>query len=196
MLKRLPVTRPGNSFFYLTRISLVALIALAFVLLIPFSASAQRTSFIEFGVEQGLVQSQVQSVLQDNDGNLWVGTLGGLSKYNGKTFSNYSKKDSLAEDWITTIYKDRKGNMWFGHWAGGVSMYDNETKRFQNLKIELYTRFKKINSILQDKTGSFWIATDGSGIFKFDPIANTMISISKKEGLCSETVTGLCMDDY
>jgi len=194
MLKKLPSIRQENNFFYLTRISLAAIIA--YVLLFPSSASAQRTSFIEFGVEQGLIQSQVQSVLQDNEGNLWVGTLGGLSKYNGKSFSNYSKKDSLAEDWITTIYKDKTGNMWFGHWAGGVSMYDNESKRFQNLKIELYTRFKKINSILQDKTGSFWIATEGSGIFKFDPIANTMISISKKEGLSSENVTGLCMDDY
>src|SRR3989337_2406958 len=123
MLKKLPSIRQENNFFYLTRISLAVIFAC--VLLVPLSASAQRTSFIEFGVEQGLIQSQVQSVLQDNDGNLWVGTLGGLSKYNGKSFSNYSKKDSLAEDWITTIYKDKAGNMWFGHWAGGVSMYDN-----------------------------------------------------------------------
>ncbi|MEW6469217.1 MAG: two-component regulator propeller domain-containing protein [Bacteroidota bacterium] len=157
---------------------------------------AQRTSFIEYGIEQGLVQSQVQSIVQDNDGNLWIGTLGGLSKYNGKSFTSYSKKDSLAEDWVTTAYKDKNGNLWFGHWGGGVTMYDYENKKFQNLKIELYTRFKSVNAILQDKTGSYWIGTEGSGIFKFDPVANKMISISKKEGLSSENITGLCMDTY
>src|SRR5688572_18059319 len=99
----------------------------------PAFVFSQRTSFIEFGVEQGLVQSQVQSIVQDNQGNLWVGTLGGLSKYNGKAFTNYSKKDSLAEDWVTTAYKDKKGNIWFGHWGGGLTMYDIETESFQNL---------------------------------------------------------------
>src|ERR1044072_985287 len=77
-------------------------------LLFAFHASAQTTSFISFGVEQGLVQSQVQTLVQDNDGNLWVGTLAGLSRYNGLSFENFSKKNGLAEDWIKVSYKDSK----------------------------------------------------------------------------------------
>ena len=90
---------------------------------------SQTTSFIYYGVEQGLSQSQVQDLVQDDDGNLWIGTLSGLTKYNGQEFKTFSRKDSLAEDWITAMCKDVKGNIWLGHWAGGVSMYNYKTKK-------------------------------------------------------------------
>src|ERR1035437_6998418 len=110
------------------------------------SLQSQTTSFIYYGLEQGLSQSQIQGITQDNDGNLWVGTLSGLTKYNGKEFKVYSRKDSLAEDWVTTLCKDKKGNIWFGHWAGGVSLYNGKTKKIENLNLEEYTRFKTITS--------------------------------------------------
>ena len=66
-------------------------------------SQSQTTGFIHYGVEHGLPQSQVQSIVQDLDGNLWIGTLSGLSKYNGQSFSNFSKKDGLAEDWVTSL---------------------------------------------------------------------------------------------
>src|SRR5260221_3367252 len=86
--------------------------------------TAQTTSFISYGMEQGLVQNQVQSITQDNEGNLWVGTIAGLSKYNGTTWTNYTKNTNLAEDWITCSYKDKDGNIWLGHWAGGVTRFN------------------------------------------------------------------------
>ena len=43
------------------------------------AVSAQRYSFYNLGVENGLIQSQVRAVTQDSYGHLWVGTLGGLS---------------------------------------------------------------------------------------------------------------------
>jgi len=158
------------------------------------SAPAQTTSFIYYGVEQGLSQSQVQSLAQDDDGNLWIATLSGLTKYNGKEFITYSRKDSLAEDWVTAICKDNKGNIWFGHWAGGVSMYNFKTKKIENLNLEEYTRFKKVTSIIQDNAQRFWISTEGAGIFVYDPLNKKMISITKKNGLSSNNVYDLCVD--
>ena len=126
---------------------------------------SQTTSFIYYGVEQGLSQSQVQDLVQDDDGNLWIGTLSGLTKYNGQEFKTFSRKDSLAEDWITAMCKDVKGNIWLGHWAGGVSMYNYKTKKIENLNLEEYTRFKTVTTILQDANNRFWIGTEGAGIF-------------------------------
>ncbi len=155
---------------------------------------AQTTSFIYYGVEQGLSQSQVQSIVQDDDGNLWVGTLSGLTKYNGRTFQIFSRKDSLAEDWVTTLYKDNKGNILMGHWAGGVSMYDFKTKKIENLNLEEYTRFKTVTSIIQDDQNRYWIATEGAGIYVFDPQNNKMVSITQKDGLSSNNVYSLTLD--
>ena len=156
--------------------------------------SAQTTSFIYYGVEQGLSQSQVQDLAQDDDGNLWIGTLSGLTKYNGHEFKTFSRKDSLAEDWVTAMYKDKKGNIWLGHWAGGVSMYNNKTKKIENLNLEEYTRFKTVTAIIQDASQRFWVSTEGAGIFVYDPTNKTMISINKKDGLSSDNVYDICLD--
>jgi ligand-binding sensor domain-containing protein/serine phosphatase RsbU (regulator of sigma subunit) len=166
------------------------------LLLLAFApmAYAQTTSFIYYGVEQGLSQSQVQSIVQDNEGSLWIGTLSGLTKYNGRTFQIYSRKDSLAEDWVTTLYKDNSGNILMGHWAGGVSMYDSKTKKIENLNLEEYTRFKTVTSIVQDEKNRYWIATEGAGIYVFDPQNNKMISVTKKDGLSSDNVYSVILD--
>ena len=162
------------------------------LLIIP--AQGQTTSFIYYGVEQGLSQSQVQDLAQDDDGNLWIGTLSGLTKYNGREFETFSRKDSLAEDWVTAMCKDKKGNIWMGHWAGGVSMYNNKTKKIENLNLEEYTRFKTVTTIIQDGNQRFWIATEGAGIFVYDPANKTMISLNKKDGLSSDNVYDVCLD--
>ena len=63
---------------------------------------AQTSSFISYGVENGIAQSQIQTLEQDLEGNLWIGTMAGLSKFDGKNFSTFTKKNGLAEDWITS----------------------------------------------------------------------------------------------
>ncbi len=164
------------------------------LILFIYPAQSQTTSFIYYGVEQGLSQSQVQDLAQDDDGNLWIGTLSGLTKYNGREFKTFSRKDSLAEDWVTSLCKDKKGNIWMGHWAGGVSMYNNKTKKIENLNLEEYTRFKTVTAIIQDPDQRFWIGTEGAGIFVYDPEKKTMISLNKKDGLSSDNVYDICLD--
>src|ERR1700741_2265808 len=157
---------------------------------------AQTTSFISYGMEQGLVQSQVQSISQDNEGNLWVGTIAGLTKYNGSRFYSFTKNQGLAEDWITASCKDKNGNIWFGHWAGGVTRYNTATKNLENLGLEEYTRFKSIRAIREDETGRFWIATEGAGVFIYDPVNNKMFALARKDGLSSNTIYDLTIDTY
>ena len=168
---------------------------LSLLLLFSLSVLGQTTSFIYYGIEEGLPQSQVQTLLQDNDGNLWIGTIAGLTRYNGLSFKNYSKKDSLAEDWITTSYQDHEGNIWFGHWAGGVSRYIRESGRIQNLMLEEFTDFRAVRAITQDAKNRYWIATEGAGIFVYDPVEQKMIGLSVADGLSSENVSSLLLDD-
>jgi ligand-binding sensor domain-containing protein/serine phosphatase RsbU (regulator of sigma subunit) len=168
---------------------------IAWLLLCVQSATAQTTSFIYYGVEQGLSQSQVQCITQDDDGNLWIGTLSGLTRYNGREFKVYSRTDSLAEDWVTSLCKDKDGNIWFGHWAGGVSMYNFKTQKIENLNLEEYTRFKTVTSIAQDDKNRFWIATEGAGVFVYDPANKKMVTLTKKDGLSSDNVYNVCRDE-
>ena len=94
---------------------------------ISVNCLGQSSNFVNYSVEDGLVQSQVQTINQDAAGNLWIGTINGVSYYNGLEFKSIKRKDGLAEDWITSSCMDKSGNLWFGHWGGGVSFCNIES---------------------------------------------------------------------
>jgi ligand-binding sensor domain-containing protein/serine phosphatase RsbU (regulator of sigma subunit) len=175
----------------LRNISTVSLILLLFFAL---PGRSQTSGFIAFGVEQGLAQAQVQTMVQDNEGNLWVGTMAGLSKYNGQSFTNYTRRDGLAEDWVTAAFKDKRGDLWFGHWAGGVTRYNVNRQKFESMNLEEYTHFHTITAITEDNKGFLWIATEGAGIYIYDIAKNQMYALDKKDGLASANVYDLCFD--
>ncbi len=79
----------------------------------------------QVSVEDGLVQSQVMSLLEDQDGFLWIGTLGGLSRWDGMHFVNYTEKDGLPAPGIHCIAEKADGSIWMGTNGGGVSVFRN-----------------------------------------------------------------------
>lgn len=170
-------------------------IFITFAFLLSILVNAQTTSFINYSMDQGLVQNQIQSLTQDNEGNLFVGTIAGLSKYDGTHWTSYTKNTGLAEDWITCSFKDKDGNIWFGHWAGGVTRYNAATQQLENINLEEYTKLKTIRNITQDFAGKLWIATEGAGVFIFDAESKKMFALSKKDGLSSNTVFDICTDE-
>lgn len=129
---------------------------------------AQNSNFVTYGIEDGLIMSQIETMTQDQNGNLWIGTIGGLSKYDGVEFTNYTQKDSLAEDWITSSFVDSKGNLWLGHWGGGISLLKNRTKSFKDLQLESYSKYKLITSIEESKNGDIIFSTEGAGLFSYN----------------------------
>jgi ligand-binding sensor domain-containing protein len=143
-------------------------VSLAFVLL-GLSSSAQIINFVQYGVENGLPQSQVNSIIQSNDGRLWIGTVSGLSAYDGIDFKNYFKKDSLSEDRITASYVDKSGTLWFGHWGGSITKYEKETQQFKSIHVEKFSSYQEVSSIIEDTVKNLILfATKGSGLFIYD----------------------------
>ena len=166
------------------------------LLYVFFTAPASIAgNFLHFGVEQGLPQSSARCLVQDKNGNLWIGTMSGVSKYNGLGFTTYSKKDGLAEDRVTACFLDHNGNIWFGHWGGGISKYNAATGSIETIALQNLVVQKTITSILEDKTGILWIGTEGLGLIKLDPqnIGSTKI-IGQKEGLLAKNIFALELD--
>lgn len=89
--------------------------------------------FEHFTTEDGLGHNQVTCILQDRQGFLWVGTLGGLWRYDGHDFkfARYAHDDSsaLSHPEIQSLYEDSKGNLWVGMQRGGLNLFDRETGR-------------------------------------------------------------------
>jgi len=74
-------------------------------------AIAQRYPFYNLNVENGLIQSQARGLAQDKDGNLWISTLGGLSRYDGEEFTNYTVRDGMLSNDINTVAADDDGKI-------------------------------------------------------------------------------------
>jgi ligand-binding sensor domain-containing protein len=70
----------------------------------------------------------VFTIEEDRQGNIWFGDRdAGIWRYNGKTMTNYTRKDGLTNDFAQSIYEDTKGGLWFGMGDGKVFKFDGKT---------------------------------------------------------------------
>jgi signal transduction histidine kinase/ligand-binding sensor domain-containing protein/DNA-binding response OmpR family regulator len=123
------------------------------------------------GNANSLSDSFVMKLCEDDDGNLWIGTLnGGLNKFIPATQTfirlNKSTPDSLgiSEKLISDIDKDKAGNIWVV--ANGLYKINPAT-----LKTERYAQRDNkfsLTGIFFDKHGNSWIYSNGDGIGRFD----------------------------
>lgn len=173
-------THRHHSFFFCLLISLLTLGPL----------QAQQYNFINYSTESGLGQSQVRTIAQDKYGYLWLGTLAGLAKYDGKKFLNYSIQNGLIDNQIFSLATDRNNGLWIGT-MGGINYYDGEKFKSWLFKEEMAEIM--VNAIAQDKNGHLWLATDGAGLCKFD--GDRFTYFSEENGLTNNFVRTACLDD-
>ncbi|WMJ74027.1 two-component regulator propeller domain-containing protein [Cytophagaceae bacterium ABcell3] len=88
------------------------------------NASSQTFNFRNFDINDGLPQSYVYALQQDQDGFLWVGTGEGLCRFDGRNFRTFKISDGLAENFITASHFSPDGIMWTGHYHGGISYFN------------------------------------------------------------------------
>src|SRR4029077_9090953 len=75
--------------------------------------------------DQGLPQVSVTSIVQTRDGYLWVGTFGGLARFDGVKFTVFdtSNAPGLPSNRILALYEDRARALWIGTEKAGLSRY-------------------------------------------------------------------------
>lgn len=99
------------------------LIASSFFFLI--SGFSQRYNFFNYSLEEGLPQSQVSDICQDQFGYLWIGTETGLSRFDGIEFVNFSTDDGLPDNEIDKLFIDAENQLWIAT-PKGLSRYNNQ----------------------------------------------------------------------
>jgi len=131
--------------------------------------------FEHISLEQGLSQSAVNSIVQDNGGFLWFGTQDGLNKYDGQNIKvyNHNKSDphSISNNHIRAICKDRDGMLWIGTNGGGLNKFDPKSERAvcysHDASNPLSLSHDIVFSLFIDSKGCIWIGTWGGGLNKF-----------------------------
>lgn len=152
-------------------------------------------------VEEGLSNNEVTSIVQDHDGFIWIGTRGGLNRYDGYDFKVFNQipgdSNSLVNPSIESLFVDNKGNVWIGTKSGGVSKYDPITGVFKNIVSNYKQESKllpdnRILSFYEDKLGRIWIGTWTSGLIIYDEKNSTSERFIRNQSINSiiETSTG------
>ncbi|MCB1833299.1 MAG: hypothetical protein KDH19_07645, partial [Geminicoccaceae bacterium] len=123
--------------------------------------------------EDGLPSGVVYDIFEDSRGWVWVGTDGGLARFDGRRFQTYlpgNRPGDLGTNFINKIIEDAQGRIWVSGWGGGLHLYDPLTDDF--------TRFRhdpgdpssmpsdNPQDLLVDRSGQLWIGTFGGGLAK------------------------------
>lgn len=138
----------------------------------------QEIKFERISFEQGLFQSNISTIFQDQRGLLWVGTSDGLNKYDGYRFSAYRfdplDSTSISGNFIYSIYEDRQGYLWVIASGGGINRFDPGAEQFTHYRYDPQKpgclSDDNVTAVLEDSRGNFWIGTAGGGLNLFDRV--------------------------
>jgi len=133
-----------------------------------YSYAQSEFRFRNYTINDGLSQSTVLTILQDDLNALWIGTQDGLNRFDGKSFEvfNSDEVEGIQSEYILCSLKDKNGDLWFGT-GKGLLHYSQIKDKFKTYLTDDVAALN-IVSIAQDTKGNIWIATAESGLFKFN----------------------------
>lgn len=142
--------------------------------------------------DDGLPHSGVNDIVQDRKGYLWLGTFGGLARFDGSTFRIFRERSGPgapaatdgrstgpASDRVVAVFEDDRGRLWAGTQDAGVSVLERGV--FRHLPI--CGGVCQVSDIEQGPDRSLWIAS-GDGVFRLDPatLRATRVARRRRDG--------------
>ncbi|MCP5047564.1 MAG: response regulator [bacterium] len=168
-------------------------------MLVPFGFTLDPTKAFDryihesWSTGQGLPQSSVEAIIQDRDGYLWIGTQGGLVRFDGVRFKVYNQgnTEGMLANWVSTLCEDSAGNIWIGTLGGGVSCISRENGTFTLYTKEQGLAGNWVWKIYRDRKGALWLGTtEGLSRFKDDRWS----TFTKKNGLSGDKIACIYED--
>ncbi len=158
-------------------------------------AQPRQIRFQHLNIHNGLSQSQVNDILQDQTGFIWIATQDGLNQYDGNRVRVFKKEPqdnrSLSNNFINCLYEDKSGAIWVGTNGGGLNRFDPKIGSFTRYPFS--ESYRIINDIAEDSAGNFWIATQNGGLCRFDQLSGEVFPYLDK-GMPSQNVQVLYVD--
>ena len=133
-------------------------------LILLSDTSGQSYRFRRYGLENGIPDAFVYSIVQDNKGYLWIGTGHGLAKFDGFSFFEIEIPGSSGLLYPTSSLKDRNGNLWFGFNDGSVYFTEGETLK----KIETGNS-RNITTIIEGPDKNIYVIPQMESVIRFNP---------------------------
>ncbi len=135
----------------------------------------------------------VVCLLEDHEGNLWIGTDGdGLLRLRDAPIVTYGKRDGLTKDYVYAVLEDPHGIVWVGTRGGGLG-------RLRDGDVSVLTTREGlphdvVSALAQGRDGALWVGTAGGGIARLKD--GRVRVYAKKDGLSSNLIRVLLEDRH
>ena len=152
------------------------LLAVALICLVPPAGAASNdpgsTAAFQYARSiwrsaDGLPESTVQALAETQDGELWIGTTGGLAKFGGMQVATVDSAalQTLGVHSVFCLTLDHDGSLWAGTEGGGLLHLHGDAVKTLGVEAGLTDAF--VRSVFEDHTGTLWVGTD-NGLFRLD----------------------------
>jgi len=152
-------------------------------------------SFRSLTTDKGLSHGDIFCFCQDHERFIWIGTAGGLNRYDGVGFTVYkfdqADPASLSSSYISALYEDKRNNLWVGL-LNGICRYDRNNNNFERIEYPNDQGIKfnnRVQEIFEDSNNTLWIGTD-YGVYILD--RDKKVFTSCFDDLCTKEETGIC----
>ena len=135
------------------------IIQLLFWRVLSLPAYAQQVSFIKYTVHDGLVANPVRCIYQDNKGFIWIGTIEGLSRFDGYKFTNYTNINGLSHNVINSII-EVDGKLLIAENNGAVDV-------IQNNRIGKGLNASSAVNVIASYNDRLLVSTDANGFYEY-----------------------------
>ncbi len=110
-----------------------------------------------YGVSEGLPNAYVLTIFQDSQGFIWVGTAGGLSRFNGQRFDNFGAGEGFSNLYINHVYEDHNHRIWA---TSQTRIYQMAGDRFEPTSFSGNQKPSYIFRLQRLSDGHFWAFTN------------------------------------
>jgi len=150
----------------------------------PYSRRVWRSA-------DGLPEDFAQSLAQTHDGYLWIGTSGGLVRFDGTRFVVFNRETvpAFRDDSVYSLLVSKDGALWAGTEGGGLIRYKDGSFRIFGANEGLTNGFVRI--IYEDKDRRLWVGTD-AGLFRMEN--ETLVRVDGSGGAPRINVHSICED--
>ena len=132
---------------------------------------------------QGLSQTRVAQIVQDEKGFIWFGTQDGLHRYDGYTLRGFrhdpQRSNSLSGVFVYSLLRDRANTLWVGS-DDALDRFHPGTETFAPFDIAPDGP-TNVTCMSQDSSGTIWLCTR-NGLYRLAPGANRATRISHDPG--------------
>jgi ligand-binding sensor domain-containing protein/two-component sensor histidine kinase len=139
----------------------------------------------------GLPEDFAQSLAQTQDGYLWIGTSGGLARFDGVSFVVFNRENMSAflDDSVYSLLVTKDGTLWAGTEGGGLVRYKDGRFRAFGAAEGLTNGFVRV--IYEDRNSRLWVGTD-AGLFRMQN--ESLIRVDGRDGADEMNVHAICED--